>query len=226
LAEVNPKIEKGWLRALKTEFEKPYFAELKNFLKAEKAAGKVVYPPGSLIFHAFDTTPFNEVKVVILGQDPYHGPGQAHGLCFSVQHGVKPPPSLANIYKEMKTDLGMMPPNHGNLEKWANQGVLLLNSLLTVRANEPASHKGRGWETFTDAVIHTLNEQKEGIVFILWGKYAQDKGAAIDKHRHHVLAAAHPSPFSVERFYGCKHFSKTNALLKQMGQSPIDWKLD
>lgn len=222
----KPKIEEGWLRALGPEFQKPYFAELKQFLLDEKNAGKVVYPPGPLIFNAFNTTPFDEVKVVILGQDPYHGPGQAHGLCFSVQHGVKPPPSLVNIYKEMKTDLGLNPPSHGNLEKWAQQGVLLLNAMLTVRANEPASHKGRGWETFTDAAIGALNEQKRGIVFLLWGKYAQDKGAVIDRSRHHVLSSAHPSPFSADRFFGCRHFSKANELLEKMGKAPVDWKLD
>lgn len=222
---VSPKIEEGWKQALHDEFNKEYFLQLKEFLLEEKNKGAVVYPPGKLIFNAFDSTPFDRVKVVILGQDPYHGAGQAHGLCFSVPDGVKPPPSLVNIYKELHDDIGMNIPSHGNLQKWASQGVLLLNALLTVRDSSPGSHKGRGWETFTDAAIRAVNDQKEGVVFILWGRYAQEKGSFINQQKHLVLSAAHPSPFSVTKFLGCRHFSKTNAWLVSKGKTPIDWTL-
>ena len=220
------QMETSWKEALYNEFSKPYFQTLKAFLVSEKQNGQVIYPPGKLIFNAFDTTPFDEVKVVILGQDPYHGPGQAHGLCFSVQHGVAIPPSLKNIYKEQETDVGITIPNHGNLEAWAGQGVLMLNALLTVRARQAGSHKGKGWEEFTTAAIQALNDQKEGIIFLLWGRYAQEKGAVIDPRRHHILKAAHPSPFSAHNgFFGCRHFSTTNALLEKMGKAPINWQV-
>lgn len=220
------KIEAGWKEVLKNEFTKAYFQQIAAFLKTEKAQGKTIYPPGSLIFNAFDKTPFDKVKAVILGQDPYHGPGQAHGLCFSVPDGVPPPPSLVNIYKELNTDIGLPIPNTGNLTKWAERGVLLLNAVLTVRAHEPASHSKIGWMEFTDTVIKKISAEKEGIVFLLWGKFAQDKQALIDETRNHVLKAAHPSPFSADKgFFGCKHFSKTNALLQRRGVDPIDWSV-
>jgi uracil-DNA glycosylase len=232
-ASIDPKIEPSWKAHLAEEFRKPYFAELKAFLKEEKQRGQVIYPPGPLIFNAFNKTPFDAVKVVILGQDPYHGPGQAHGLCFSVQRGVKPPPSLVNIFKELKADTAAVPqpggfqiPDHGNLQAWAEQGVLLLNASLTVRAGQAGSHHGKGWEIFTSAAVKALNDAKEGLVFLLWGRPAQEKGAIIDASRHHVLKAAHPSPFSADRgFFGCKHFSKANALLAKSGRAPIDWRL-
>ena len=220
------QIEKGWFEVLKDEFSSAYFADLKRFLQQEKRDGKVIYPPGNQIFNAFNTTPFDKVKVVILGQDPYHGSGQAHGLCFSVQHGIKPPPSLVNIYKELKTDLGIMPPAHGCLQRWAEQGVLLLNAILTVQASNPASHHGRGWERFTDAVIRHLSEDREGLVFLLWGRYAQEKGVQIDRNKHLVLTAAHPSPFSAHSgFFGCKHFSHANVYLELKGKEPVNWIL-
>lgn len=224
---MDVKMEAGWKEALKQEFNKPYFQQVVTFLKTEKLQKKVIYPPGSLIFNAFDQTPFANVKVVILGQDPYHGPGQAHGLCFSVADGVQPPPSLINIYKEIEADIGVgMSPRYGNLTKWAQQGVLLLNAFLTVRANEPASHSKIGWEEFTNAVIKKISDEKKGVVFLLWGKFAQEKQVLIDETKHHVLKAAHPSPFSADKgFFGCKHFSKTNELLIQQGLEPIDWKL-
>ena len=223
---INPQIEASWLKALESEFSKPYFGEIKAYLQQEKQKGQTVYPPGPLIFNAFNLTPFDEVKVVILGQDPYHGPGQAHGLSFSVPHGVKAPPSLGNIYKEMKDDLGLPIPSHGNLEAWAKQGVLLLNAMLTVQANNPASHSKIGWEQFTDAVIRTLSDQRKGLVFLLWGRFAQEKAQLIDPSRHHILKAAHPSPFSAYNgFFGSKHFSKANTLLEKQGLKPIDWKL-
>ena len=222
---MNVKINESWKKVLSTEFESDYFIQLKNFLVEEKKS-HTIYPPGSQIFAAFDLTPFDEVKVVILGQDPYHGAGQACGLCFSVQDGVKPPPSLQNIYKELESDVGVKISGSGNLEKWAKQGVLLLNATLTVRANAAGSHQNKGWEIFTDNVIKALSEQKEGLVFILWGNYAQAKETLINTKKHHVLKAAHPSPFSVYRgFFGCKHFSKTNDLLLQMGKTEIDWRL-
>jgi uracil-DNA glycosylase len=222
---MDVKIEESWKAALQAEFEKPYFAVASTCVRNDMLAGKTIYPPPKLIFNAFDKTPFDKVKVVILGQDPYHGAGQAHGLCFSVQHGVKPPPSLVNIFKEIETDLGIAPPSHGCLEKWTEQGVFLLNAALTVRAGEPMSHSKIGWETFTDAVIATLSRNKKGIVFLLWGNFARNKKTLIDTSRHFVLEAAHPSPLSGGRFFGCRHFSQTNALLQQQGLEPIDWSL-
>jgi uracil-DNA glycosylase len=220
------KIEESWKQALQAAFHKPWFLQIVTHLKTERASGKTIYPPGKLIFNAFDHTPFDAVKVVILGQDPYHGPGQAHGLSFSVPDGVPAPPSLVNIFKELKKDIGMNIPNTGNLTKWADQGVLLLNAALTVRANEPASHAKIGWMDFTDHVIRTISDQKTGIVFLLWGRFAQEKQVLIDETKHHVLKAAHPSPFSADKgFFGCRHFSKTNELLIKQGKTPIDWHL-
>lgn len=223
---MDVKIESSWKEALKDEFQKSYFEQIVMFLKHEKALGKTIYPHGSQIFNAFDKTPFDNVRVVILGQDPYHGPGQAHGLCFSVQKGVKPPPSLVNIYKEMNADLGIPIAQTGDLTPWAENGVLLLNAILTVRDGEPASHSKIGWETFTDAVIRTISNKKEGVVFMLWGKFAQDKQVLIDGTQHHILKAAHPSPFSADKgFFGCKHFSKANELLMKQGKEPVNWQL-
>lgn len=221
------QIEDSWKQVLKQEFSKPYFQQVVTFLKTEKVQKKVIYPPGSLIFNAFNQTPFEKVRVVLLGQDPYHGAGQAHGLCFSVQDGVQPPPSLINIYKEIEADIGVgMPARYGNLTKWAQQGVLLLNAFLTVRANEPASHSKIGWEEFTNSVIKKISDEKQGVVFLLWGKFAQQKQELIDETKHFVLKAAHPSPFSADKgFFGCRHFSKTNELLIKQGFEPIDWKL-
>jgi uracil-DNA glycosylase len=221
------QIHPSWKKELESEFDKTYFANLVAFLRTEKALGKVIYPPGKEIFNAFEHTPFDQVKVVILGQDPYHGPGQAHGLSFSVPDRIKPPPSLINIFKEIATDIGVeMPKQLGNLLSWADQGVLLLNASLTVRAGEPNSHAQIGWMNFTDVVIQTLSHKKDGIVFLLWGKFAQEKQAYIDQHKHLVLKAAHPSPFSADKgFFGCRHFSKTNEWLVKQGKSPIDWKL-
>lgn len=222
---MDVKIEASWKEVLHKEFTKPYFEQIAAFLKIEKTQGKTIYPPGSLIFNAFDKTPFNKVKVVLLGQDPYHGPGQAHGLCFSVQDGVPPPPSLQNMYKELQSDIGMPIPRTGNLTKWATQGMFLLNASLTVRAGEPMSHAKIGWAEFTDAVIKTISAEKKGIVFLLWGKFAQDKQVLIDETRHYVLKAAHPSPLSAHNgFFGCKHFSKTNAILRQQSFEAIDWQ--
>ncbi len=222
---MDVKIEPSWKAVLKAEFSKPYFQQAVTFLKVEKAQGKIIYPPGSLIFNAFNTTPFDSVKVVIIGQDPYHGAGQAHGLSFSVPDGVPPPPSLVNIYKELNADIGMPIPTSGNLTKWAKQGVLLLNASLTVRANEAASHAKVGWMEFTDAVIRRLSDEKKNVVFLLWGRFAQEKQSLIDETKHHVLKAAHPSPLSAYNgFYGCKHFSKTNDLLMKAGLQPIDWQ--
>lgn len=226
MSEVKPKIEESWGNELEDEFNSSYFQDLKEFLVQEREKYKV-YPPGSLIFNAFNHTPFNDVKVVLIGQDPYHGHGQAHGLCFSVSHGIKPPPSLVNIFKEINADLGVPIPSHGNLEKWADQGVLLLNATLTVRANQAGSHQKKGWEDFTNAVIKRLSEKREGLIFILWGRYAQAKEEIIDTEKHHILKAAHPSPFSAYNgFFGCKHFSKTNEILKSKGLPVINWKLD
>lgn len=220
------QIEESWKDVLKEEFEKAYFLHIVTFLKAEKASGKIIYPPGPLIFNAFKQTPFPKVKVVLLGQDPYHNKGQAHGLCFSVPDGIAKPPSLINIFKELENDLGIKMPQNGNLEKWAIQGVLLLNASLTVRQNEPGSHARTGWLQFTDNVIRKISEEKKGIVFLLWGKFAQEKQALIDETKHFVLKAAHPSPLSAHNgFFGCKHFSKTNELLARQHQMPIDWKL-
>jgi uracil-DNA glycosylase len=223
--QVNPQIEDSWKQILKDEFEKPYFSELKDFLVEEKSR-HLIYPPGSLIFNAFRLTPFEDVKVVLLGQDPYHGAGQAHGLCFSVPAGIPAPPSLINIFKEIERDLGIAVPFNGCLERWARQGVLLLNATLTVRANQPGSHQKKGWENFTNAVIQKLSENRVGLVFLLWGKLAQDKESLIDTNKHYVLKAAHPSPYSAYNgFFGCRHFSKTNELLRKHGLDEIDWKL-
>lgn len=223
---MSVQIEESWREVLKPEFNKPYFEQIKAFLKTEKAQGKVIYPPGSLIFNAFEQTPFDQLKVVLLGQDPYHGKGQAHGLSFSVQKGVTPPPSLKNIFKELQEDIGMAIPATGDLTPWAQQGVLLLNASLTVRAGEPNSHSKIGWMHFTDAVIKTISDQKKGIVFLLWGSFAGQKQELIDETKHHVLKAAHPSPFSADKgFFGCRHFSKTNQLLMKEGIDPIDWSL-
>jgi uracil-DNA glycosylase len=223
---MDVKIEESWKEVLKQEFTKPYFLQIATHLKSEKVSGRTIYPPGSLIFNAFNTTPFDKLKAVILGQDPYHGPGQAHGLSFSVQKGIPPPPSLVNIFKELKNDLDLPIPNHGNLTHWAEQGVMLLNASLTVRANEPMSHAGIGWAEFTNAVIEKISALKEHCVFLLWGKFAQEKQSLVDETRHLVLKAAHPSPFSADKgFFGCKHFSKTNAWLYDKGIEPIDWKL-
>lgn len=222
---IAPKLEEGWLNVLKPEFEKPYFSDLKSFLVKEREQF-TVYPPGNRIFAAFDYTPFEEVEVVILGQDPYHGPGQANGLCFSVSDGVRQPPSLVNIFKELKTDVGCDIPLSGNLEKWAKQGVFLLNATLTVRANTAGSHQNKGWEQFTDSVIKTLSDKKENLVFLLWGNYAKAKAELIDANKHLVLTAAHPSPLARGAFFGCKHFSKTNEYLGAKRKKPINWCLD
>jgi uracil-DNA glycosylase len=220
-------MEDSWKRVLHSEFQQRYFSELKSFLIEEKKQGYTVYPPGGLIFNAFRFCPFDQVKVLILGQDPYHGHGQAHGLCFSVSFGIPPPPSLVNIFKELKTDLGLPIPPHGNLEKWARQGVLLLNSSLTVRAHEASSHFGHGWELFTDAVVQKLSDEKDNIVFLLWGSPAQKKGQRINTLKHCVLKAPHPSPLSASRgFFGCKHFSQANAYLRQHNKTPVDWALE
>jgi len=223
---MDVKIEPGWKKILQDEFEKPYFAEISNFLKIEKSQGKIIYPPGPQIFNAFDKTPFEKVKVVLLGQDPYHGPGQAMGLSFSVPDGIKPPPSLINIFKELNKDVGIPIPKTGNLTKWAEQGVLLLNASLTVRVNEPNSHAKIGWHTFTDAVIQKVSEHKRNVVFLLWGAFAKQKQVFIEPGKHLVLQTAHPSPFSVEKFFGCGHFSKTNNYLVYNGIDPINWSLD
>ncbi len=226
MTEANIKLENSWKKRLSPEFAKPYMQNLKAFLQAEKAQNKVLYPRGGDIFAALNHTPFDKVKVVILGQDPYHGPGQAHGLCFSVGAGIPPPPSLKNIYKELQADLGLTPPLQGSLTAWANQGVLLLNSVLTVEQNKPGSHQGRGWEEFTDKIIALLNQEGEHLVFMLWGSYAKKKGVMIDRSCHLVLEAAHPSPLSAYNgFRGCKHFSKANAYLLAHQKDPIDWSL-
>ena len=221
----NVQIEEGWKQALAEEFSKPYFAQIKAFLLAEKQAEKTIYPPGPLIFNAFNKTPFEAVKVVILGQDPYHNPGEAMGLCFSVPRGVKTPPSLVNIYKEIKNSLGIAPASHGDLTQWAEQGVLLLNAMLTVEARKPASHQKIGWQTFTDAVIRTISEKKEGVVFLLWGNFARTKKILIDGTKHSIFESAHPSPLAGDAFQGCGHFVRTNEILEKQGKRPIDWAL-
>jgi uracil-DNA glycosylase len=218
------RLHESWKCRLKNEFSQDYMLQLRAFLKTRKQAGAVIYPPGPLIFNALDTTPFDQVRVVILGQDPYHGPGQAHGLCFSVLDGVATPPSLVNIYKEIQDDLGLPIPAGGNLEHWAKQGVLLLNAVLTVERGQAGAHQGKGWERFTDRVVQLLNDERDGIVFLLWGSYAIKKGTSIDRKRHLVLTAPHPSPLSAYRgFFGCKHFSKANRYLQEHGQAPISW---
>ena len=223
---MDVKIEASWKEILKSEFAKPYFQQIPLHIKTEKSQGKIIYPPGSLIFNAFNKTPFDKVKVVILGQDPYHGTGQAHGLCFSVQNGVPPPPSLVNIFKELQDDIGVSIPDHGNLTHWAEQGVFLLNASLTVRAGEPMSHSKIGWAEFTDTVIKKIADLKKNVVFLLWGKFAQEKRVLIDETKHCILRSVHPSPLSAHAgFFGCKHFSKTNEYLMSKGIDPVDWKL-
>lgn len=223
---MDVKIEESWKQVLKEEFNKPYFQQIPLHIKTEKAQGKTIYPPGSQIFNAFNTTPFNKVKAVILGQDPYHGPGQAHGLCFSVAYGVPPPPSLVNIFKELESDIGIPIPHHGNLTHWAEQGVFLLNASLTVRAGEPMSHAKIGWAEFTNAVIKKISDERNHVVFILWGKFAQEKRSLVDESKHLVLRSVHPSPLSAHAgFFGCKHFSKTNEYLVSKGIDPIDWRI-
>lgn len=226
MSEERIRLEPGWKARIGSYLERPDMRALADFLRAEKRAGKVIYPPGPEIFAAFDHTPFEAVRVVILGQDPYHGPGQAHGLCFSVRPGVRIPPSLDNIFKEISRDLGLPRPDHGCLTPWADRGVLLLNSVLTVEQGLAGSHQNKGWEGFTDAAIEALNREREGIVFLLWGSYAQRKGRLIDSGRHHVLTSVHPSPLSAHRgFLGCGHFSMANAWLERQGLAPIDWSL-
>jgi len=222
----NIKIEDSWREVLKEEFEQPYFQKIAIFLKKEKATGKVIYPPGPLIFNAFNTTPFPNVKVVVLGQDPYHNPGEAMGLCFSVPKGKRTPPSLQNIYKELKTDLGCSVPNHGDLTKWAQQGVFLLNAMLTVEKNRPASHREIGWQLFTDSVIRKLSEEREGLVFMLWGAFARKKSSLIDPFKHLILEAAHPSPMAKGAFFGSRHFSEANEYLLSQGKESIDWQIE
>lgn len=225
MTNIDPHIEEGWKKVLRDEFQSPWFGELKEFLVLETSS-QTIYPPGKLIFNAFEHTPFDNVKVVILGQDPYHGAGQAHGLCFSVPPGIKPPPSLVNIFKELQSDLEIPIPAHGNLESWADQGVLLLNATLTVRAKEAGSHQNRGWESFTNAVIEKISREKSNVVFLLWGRYAQAKETLVDADKHLVLKAAHPSPFSAYNgYFGCKHFSLANNYLEQKGIEPVNWTL-
>ena len=222
---ITPTIEESWKKVLWDEFQQPYFAELKQFLLEEKRK-YTVYPPGPMIFNAFNKTPFDKVKVVLIGQDPYHEPGQAHGLCFSVQDGVPHPKSLINIFKELHDDVGFEIPVSGNLEKWTSQGVFLLNATLTVRAHEAGSHQNHGWERFTDAAISKLSMQREGLVFLLWGSYAKQKEALIDTSKHYILSTVHPSPLSAHRgFFGCNHFSKTNEILRKLGKTEINWQL-
>jgi len=220
------QLQQSWLSRLQGQFDQQYMQKLREFLVTRKQHRAVIYPPGSQIFNALNSTPFDQVRVVILGQDPYHGPGQAHGLCFSVLPGVRIPPSLANIYREIQSDLDITSPAHGNLQSWANQGVLLLNAVLTVERGQAGSHQGKGWETFTDAVVQLLTDGREGVVFMLWGSYAQKKGAVIDRSKHLVLQASHPSPLSAHRgFLGCKHFSRANDYLLRHQVEPIDWSV-
>jgi len=224
--EITPKIEERWLKELQNEFEKPYFLKLKMYLK-EELKTQTIFPSNKNIFTAFNLTPFNKVKVVIIGQDPYHNVGQAHGLSFSVMDNVQLPPSLKNIFKELKDDLNIPISTNGNLTSWSKQGVLLLNATLTVRAHQAGSHQKQGWEAFTDAVIKNISDEKKGVVFLLWGRFAQNKSNLIDENKHFILKAAHPSPFSAHNgFFGCKHFSKTNAILKKQGLEEINWKLN
>jgi len=225
MSNINPTIEESWKSVLIEEFNKPYFIELKEFLLEERKKIRI-FPPGPLIFNAFNHTPFSKVTVVLIGQDPYHGYGQAHGLCFSVPNGIPKPPSLVNIFKELENDLGINPPSYGNLEKWANQGVLLLNATLTVRENQAGSHQRKGWESFTNEAIRQLSAQKDSVIFVLWGNFAIAKKELIDTTRHPVLTAAHPSPLSANNgFFGCHHFSKINEILKNQGREEIDWRL-
>jgi uracil-DNA glycosylase len=223
---MQPRMHESWLAVLGDELEQPYMTELRAFLVAEVEAGRGFYPPADRVFNALSLTPFDDVRVVILGQDPYHGAGQAMGLCFSVPAGVRPPPSLQNIHAELESDLGLARPATGDLTPWAERGVLLLNAVLTVSPGKPASHAGKGWERFTDRAIAALSEHREGVVFLLWGRHAQQKGAVVDASRHHVLTAAHPSPFSAANgFFGCRHFSRANTLLAEGGRAPVDWSL-
>ena len=225
MIKISPKLDESWRNVLKDEFHKPYFTKLNEFLLSEKRQFEV-YPPDNEIFRALEHTPLSRVKVVIIGQDPYHGPGQANGMCFSVNDDIKQPPSLRNIFKELQADVGIPPPTSGNLTPWADQGVLLLNAALTVRKSQAGLHQNKGWALFTDRVIEILNDGTEGLVFLLWGKFAQMKAAQINPNKHHLLKAAHPSPFSAHSgFFGCQHFSKTNALLNAMGKSEINWEL-
>jgi len=219
------EIEEGWKKILKEEFEKEYFSEIKEFLVTEFKSEKIIYPPGKLIFNAFNLTPFDKLKVVIIGQDPYHGPGQAMGLCFSVQRNIAVPASLKRIYKELQTDIGITIPNHGDLSKWAEQGVFLLNAILTVEHKSPSSHKKIGWQEFTDNVIKKISEEKEGVVFLLWGNFAKAKKVLIDETKHFILESAHPSPLAGNKFFGNNHFSKTNKLLKKQDKTPINWQV-
>ena len=226
MATQQIRLHESWLEPLRAEFEQPYMGELRQFLLAERQKGRTIFPRAANWFRALDLTPLDTVRVVILGQDPYHGEGQAHGLCFSVMPGVRPPPSLVNIFKELESDLGVKPSRHGFLEHWASQGVLLLNSVLTVEMGQAASHRERGWERFTDAVVQLVNARTEPVVFMLWGSYAQKKAAFVDTSRHLVLKAPHPSPLSAHSgFFGCRHFSKANAFLQSKGLLPIDWAL-
>lgn len=225
MTDIRSQIDPSWLRALSAEFQKDYFLKLKDYLQEEEKQS-TIYPPSKKIFAAFNATPFEEVKVVIIGQDPYHGPGQANGLCFSVECGVTVPPSLKNIYKEMAADLGITTPNHGDLTKWAKSGVLMLNAVLTVRHREAASHRNKGWEFFTDAIIQKLSQEKKGLVFILWGNYARSKKNLIDSRKHFIIESPHPSPFSARNgFFGSSPFSRTNKILEEQGLEPIDWQL-
>lgn len=220
------QLESSWKSRLEPEFREPYMRDLREFLLERKRARAIIYPPGKNIFNALNSTPFDQVKVVVLGQDPYHGPGQAHGLCFSVRLGVPTPPSLINIFKEIESDLGIAAPGHGNLQSWAQQGVLLLNSVLTVERGNAGAHQGKGWERFTDQLVRLLNAERDGLVFLLWGSYALKKGAVIDRDRHYVLSAPHPSPLSAHRgFFGCRHFSKANEYLEGKGIEPVNWQL-
>lgn len=228
LPQIDPtdvRIEPGWKAQMITEFSKPYFAQIKQFLAGERVNGKVIYPPGPLIFNAFDKTPFEKVRVIIIGQDPYHGPGQAMGLCFSVPREIPVPASLKNVYKELHRDIGFAIPNHGDLSSWTGQGVFLLNAILTVEQNQAGSHSKIGWQLFTDAVIKTLSDHRDGLIFLLWGNYARSKKILIDLNKHTVLEAAHPSPLARDAFKGCSHFSKTNAILLSRGETPINWSI-